>query len=199
MSSPVGAHAPAGDPFFRRVPRLPGSASRTARRPHRDAVLVAQPGPRPDPRTAYLAGCPVRPAARCRLAGCPAPRPRTSMSWRRCPPPGFPVGDSDHPDHRLGFPGCPARPPQRPTASPVKVHRRGSRIILHQHRFPPREPGWPSDSPRPPLRAVSAPRHRSSGSGWRCACRYVNHSATPVFPGQEGFSVHTGLSPDIVG
>ncbi len=92
-------------------------------------------------------------------------------------------------------PRLPDWPPQPLTGSP-EGSQLGSGSSSDQHRFPPREPGWPSDSPPPPLLAASVPRHRSSGSGWRCACRYGAHSAPAVSPGQEAFFELTGLTTE---
>jgi hypothetical protein len=86
-----------------------------------------------------------------------------------CPARRSPATGSSSPVARFGLPSAPPSPP--------KVHRRRKRIILLPAPLAPREPGWPSTSPRPPLLAAAVRWHRSSGSGWRCGrcacCEFV--------------------------
>jgi len=150
MSSPVGAHAPAGDPFFRRSRRLPGSSFGT---------LGAAPVARFDRRTAddRDLGCPWPrpPSVRPRRPGCPVRRSRTSMPLPPTPSARFPV-------RRPLRPQPPVRPPRLPGSSspaPHRLPREGSsariRIILHLPRFhlvnpvgPPIPLGHPCGLPR---------------------------------------------------
>jgi hypothetical protein len=108
-----------------------------------------------------------------------------------CPARRSPATGSSSPVARFGLPSAPPSPP--------KVHRRRKRIILLPAPLAPREPGWPSTSPRPPLLAAAVRWHRSSGSGWRCADRYGAYIARQVVPGQEVFFHFTGLSTNIPG
>lgn len=139
MSSPVGARAPAGDPFFLRLSRSPGTSSRTL---------------------AGLPGCPARPPHRLvsppRLPGSstpfgPAPRPRfpgsTTSNVDALARFLRPVARSATPLQRP-----PARPPRLPGSSspaPHRLPREGSsariRIILHRPRFRLVNPVGPSD------------------------------------------------------
>lgn len=192
MSSPVGAHAPAGDPVFRRSRRLPGCSFGTL-----DAVPVA----RFDHRTAddRDLGCPWPrpPSVRPRRPGCPVRRSRTSMPLPPTPSARFPV-------RRPLRPRPPVRPPRLPGSSspaPHRLPREGSsariRIILHQPRFHLVNPVGPS-IPLGPL--AGSPASSTPFLGFRLACadRYEAHSARAVSAGQQGFSVHTGLSTELV-
>ena len=176
MSSPVGAHAPAGDPVFRRPRRLPGCSF---------GPLDVDPVARSDHRTAddRSPGCPLPrpPSVRHRRPGCPARRSRTSMPLPPTPSARLPV-------RRLLRPRPPVRPPRLPGSSspaPHRLPREGSSARIKDHPPPaplsPREPGWPFDSPRSPLRAPQVPRHRSSGSGWR-ALTGTKHTLHALFP-----------------
>ena len=175
MTSPVGAHAPAGDPFFLRPPRLPGSSSRS---------LDGFPG------------CPVRPPAPTGVASPVARfldpfRPGASAPVARCldlerdAPAEFlrPVARPATPLRRP-----PVRPPRSPGSSspaPHRLPREGSSARIKDHppptSLPPREPGWPFGSPPSPLRAPSVLRHRSSGPGWR-ALAGTEHTLHDLFP-----------------
>lgn len=144
MTSPVGARAPAGDPFFRRLSRLPGSSSRTlvglpgcpARPPHRLASTPRSPGssapfgPVPLPRLPGSTTSNVDALARFLR---PVARSATPLQRPPVPPPRLPGSSSPAP-HRLPREGSSAR----------------IRIILHRPRFRLVNPVGPSDPLGPP-------------------------------------------------
>ena len=150
-------------------------------------------------RRIHLTGYPMRLPRRPTDASSPAPVARLPARSHRC------SLQTPDPVARPGDPQPSVRPPRSPgSASPMprRLPRRftgGGRISSYLPRFPPREPGWPSTSPRPPLLAAAVRWHRSSCSGWRCADRYAAHFACPPIPGQEVLLDFTGLSTNIPG
>lgn len=153
---------------------MPGSTSRTARRPPR------LPGSTPAPLGPGGSGCPAPP-----IPPGPALPPRL---------PGSPAsnvdalaGASSRLPGRRPLRRPPARPPRLPgsvSPAPHRLPREGSsariRIILHRPRFRLVAPVGPS-VPLVTLAGSLVLRHRSSGPGWR-ALAGTGHTLPGVFP-----------------